>query len=323
MKLRDVKEIAVIGSGTMGPGVTLDFAKYGCNVRLCARRQASLDSAKKVIHANLLTLVKHDLVKAGDVEKIESRVTYLLSIPDAVRDAQVVIECINEKKDPKRELFKQLDQLCGPDVIFGSMTGYLNIFELVPENRVPNTLVTHWFAPAHILPLVEVVREPRTNPETEKLVMDLLWAMGKVPVLMQKYVPGHAINRILRIIGREVFFLLDNGYITADQLDLAIKASIAPRMCLLGVVQRYDFTGLDLSAGNLRLENYPEPGIDNAPKSLVERVAKGYLGAKTGKGFFDYSDKPLEQTLAERDDNMIRILKGVDFCLRTTPKLAD
>jgi 3-hydroxyacyl-CoA dehydrogenase len=323
MKLQDLKDIAVIGSGTMGPGIALDFAKYGCNVRLCARRQASLDSAQKVIHANLLTLVKHDLVKAEDVAKIESRVTYFLSIPDAVRGAQMVVECINEKKDPKRELFKQLDQLCGPDTIFGSLTGYLNIFELVPENRVPNTLVTHWFAPPHILPLVEVVRETRTNPETEKLVMDLLWAMGKVPVLMKKYVPGHAINRILRIIGREVFFLLDNGYMTADQLDLAIKASIAPRMCLLGVVQRYDFTGLDLSAGNLRLENYPEPGIDNAPKSLVERVAKGYLGAKTGKGFFDYSDKPLEQTLAERDDNMIRILKAVDFCMRTTPKLAD
>ena len=120
-------------------------------------------------------------------------------------------------------------------------------------------MVTHWFAPAHILPLVEVVREPRTSDETETTVLDLLTKIGKTPVLMQKYVPGHAINRLLRIIGREVFYLLDNGYITADQLDLAVKASIAPRMCTLGVVQRYDFTGLDLSAGNLRLANYPEP----------------------------------------------------------------
>ena len=101
---------------------------------------------------------------------------------------------------------------------------------------------------------------------------------------MQKYVPGHAINRLLRIIGREVFFLLDNGYITADQLDLAVKASIAPRMCTLGVVQRYDFTGLDLSAGNLRLANYPEPPLDNAPKSLVQPGGDGPFGSQDRLG---------------------------------------
>jgi 3-hydroxybutyryl-CoA dehydrogenase len=273
-----------------------------------------------VVHANLLTLAKHGLVKSGDIEKIEKRITYSLSMPDSARDADFIVECINEKKDLKIELFKQLDQICRPDAIFSSNTGYLNIFELVPENRVPNTVVAHWFAPAHILPLVEVVREAKTSDQTEKVVLELLRAIGKVPVLMRKYVPGHAINRLLRIIGREVFFLLDNGYMTADQLDLAVKASIAPRMCLLGVVQRYDFTGLDLSAGNLRLANYPEPPLDNAPKSLVDLVQQGNLGVKTGKGFFDYTDKPLEETLAERDDNLIRILKAVDFTLTNTPK---
>ena len=140
--------------------------------------------------------------------------------------------------------------------------------------------------------------------------------------LLQRYVPGHAINRLLRIIGREVFYLLDNGYITADQLDLAVKASIAPRMCTLGVVQRYDFTGLDLSAGNLRLANYPEPPLDNAPKSLCDLVEKGDLGVKTGKGFFDYTDKPLEESLAKRDDDLIRVLKATEFALKNPPRLA-
>ena len=319
MKLQDIKKIAVIGSGTMGPGIALDFAKAGYAVYLCARREASLDSARKVVHANLLTLVKNDVVKADEVEKIEQRITYSLSVSDSAHDADFIVECINEKKDAKTELFKQLDGICRPDAIFGSNTSYLNIFELVPDSRIANTVVAHWFAPPHILPLVEVVREPRTSDETEKVVLELLRGIGKVPVLMKKYVPGHAINRLLRIIGREVFYLLDNGYITADQLDLAVKASIAPRMCLLGVVQRYDFTGLDLSAGNLRLANYPEPPLDNAPKSLVDLVQQGNLGVKSGKGFFDYSDKPLEQTLAERDDKLIQILKAVDFTLKTSP----
>ena len=150
----------------------------------------------------------------------------------------------------------------------------------------------------------------------------LLQKIGKTPVLMNRYVPGHAINRFLRIMGREAFFLLDNGYITADQLDLAIKASIAPRMCTLGVVQRYDFTGLDLSAGNLRMPNYPEPPLDNAPKSLVDLVAAGHLGVKSGSGFFDYSDKTLSEALDKRDDDLIRALKGVEFALKDPPKLA-
>jgi 3-hydroxybutyryl-CoA dehydrogenase len=321
MTLQDIKKIAVIGSGIMGPGIALDFAKAGYAVDLCDSRQAPLDLAHKVVHANLLTLAKHGMVSPGDIEKVEARITYSLGLPDSAGDADFdfVIECINEKKDAKSELFKQLDHMCRPDTIFASNTSYLNIFEMVPERRLPNTVVAHWFAPAHILPLVEVVREAKTSDQTERVVLELLRAIGKVPVLMKKYVPGHAINRLLRIIGREVFFLLDNGYITADQLDLAVKASIAPRMCLLGVVQRYDFTGLDLSAGNLRLANYPEPPIDNAPRSLVDRVQQGHLGVKTGQGFFDYSDKPLEETLAERDDNLIRILKAVDFALRSTP----
>jgi len=319
MTLQDIKKIAVIGSGTMGPGIALDFAKAGYTVRLCARREASLESARSGVHANLLTLAKNELVPSGEIGKIEKFITYTLSIAEAAKDADFIVECINEKKDAKIELFKQLDTLCRPDAIFASNTSYLNIFELVPEKRVPYTVVAHWFAPPHILPLVEVVREPRTSDETERVVLELLKGIGKVPVLMKKYVPGHAINRLLRIIGREVFFLLDNGYMTADQLDLAVKASIAPRMCLLGVVQRYDFTGLDLSAGNLRLANYPEPPLDNAPKCLVDLVAQGDLGVKSGRGFFDYQDKPLEATLAERDDNLIRILKAVDFTLRTNP----
>jgi 3-hydroxybutyryl-CoA dehydrogenase len=322
LKLEGIKKIAVIGSGLMGPGIALDFAKARYAVSLCARRQASLDSAQKVIHANLLTLAKNKLVTKAQIAKIEAKVAYSLSIPESAADADFVVECINEKKDLKAELFKQLDGICRPDAIFASNTSYLNIFELIPESRATSTVIAHWFAPAHILPLVEVVRQPQTSSETETTVLGLLKKIGKTPVLMQKYVPGHAINRLLRIIGREVFYMLDNDFITADQLDLAVKASIAPRMCLLGVVQRYDFTGLDLSAGNLRLANYPEPPLDNAPKSLVSRVEKGDLGVKTGKGFFDYTGKPLEETLAERDDNLIRILKAVQFTLTNLPKPA-
>ena len=156
----------------MGPGIALDFAKAGYPVALCDLRQASLDSAQQVVTANLSTLAKHDLVNPGDIPRIEKRITYSTSMADSASDADFVVECIFEKKEAKLELFKQLDQICKPDTILASNTSYLNIFELVPENRLPNTVVAHWFAPPHILPLVEVVRElrPPTRPNVLFLI---------------------------------------------------------------------------------------------------------------------------------------------------------
>jgi 3-hydroxybutyryl-CoA dehydrogenase len=142
-------------------------------------------------------------------------------------------------------------------------------------------------------------------------VVELLKKVDRVPTVLEKFVPGFCINRFLRIIGRECFFLLDNGYMTAEQLDLAVKASIIPRAMVLGFIQRYDFTGIDLSYGNLQNPNFVEAPIDNQPKSLKELMDKGELGVKTGKGFFDYTDRPLEQVLRERDAALIKVFEEV------------
>ena len=319
MELHDINAIAVIGSGTMGPGIAQSFAQHGYPVHLCDQREQALQKARSVVSTNLQTLSEHQLVDASRIEAIENCVTYSGSLEDSVRRADLVVECITEDRNAKRELFHQLDEICPKHTIFASNTSYLNIFELVPEGRLPNAVIAHWFAPPHILPLVEVVRESGTSDQTVRVVVELLGKIGKVPVVMERYVPGFAINRILRIIGREVFFLLDNGYITAEQLDLAVKASIAPRMMLLGVVQRYDFTGLDLSAKNLQNKAFLEPPIDNEPRSLFSLVEQGHLGVKTGKGFYDYGGRSLEDILRERDDNLLKIQKCVDFCLKPAP----
>jgi len=139
--------------------------------------------------------------------------------------------------------------------------------------------------------------------------------MNKIPMVLERFIPGFVINRILRILGREIFFLIDNGYISPEQLDLAVKTSIAPRMMVLGVVQRYDFTGLDLSLRNLQNKEFFDPPIDNEPKSLIERVQKGDLGVKTGKGFYDYKGKKLEDILRERDFYLFKVLKELRFCI--------
>jgi 3-hydroxybutyryl-CoA dehydrogenase len=128
---------------------------------------------------------------------------------------------------------------------------------------------------------------------------------------MEKFVSGFCINRLLRGIGREVLYLLDNGYITPEELDVAVKASIVPRAMVLGFVQRYDFTGLDLAYNNLQNKCFIDAPVDNGPSSLVERVERGELGVKSGKGFYDYDERPLEEILHERDAALLDVFSGM------------
>ncbi|MBP2650472.1 MAG: mmgB 1 [Firmicutes bacterium] len=311
MKIQDVKKIALFGAGTMGPGLAQVFVLAGFNVSMYSRKAETLDKALAVIKTNLNTLVEKGVLARTAVNETLARITPTQSIEEAATNADFVIESIVEKLEEKKKLYEALDQICSNQTVFTSNTSYLNIFEVMPSRRLAKTAIAHWFAPPHVIPLVEVVKGPETSQETVDFTVELLKSVNKVPIVMERFVPGFCINRLLRIIGREVFFQLDNGYITADQLDLAVKASIIPRAMVLGFVQRYDFTGLDLSARNLQNAGFIEPPIDNAPSSLVERVARGELGVKSGKGFYDYSDRKLEEVLKERDQKLMEVFENV------------
>jgi 3-hydroxybutyryl-CoA dehydrogenase len=306
-----IESIAIFGGGTMGPGIALTFARFGFSVCLSDMVEKVLDQSRSVIRSSLLTLAKHKKVKEAEVVIIENRIAYASSFDAAARGADLVVETITEDPSAKKALYRKLDAVCPEKTILLSNTSFLNIFEFMPENRQSRTAIAHWFSPPHILPLVEVVRGPFTSQRTMTTVVDLLKKMGKTPLVMKKYVPGFVINRLQRIIGREVFFLLDNGYITPEELDLAVKTSLAPRMMLLGLAKRYDFTGLDLSARNLENPDYPDPPLDNRPRCLFERVEKGHLGVKTGKGFYDYGDQPLEEILRQRDEELLKIMECI------------
>jgi len=311
VELDDVKKVAIYGAGTMGPGLAQVFASAGYDVTMYSRKQETLEKAMRVTKANLDTFVEQGLTSKDAVPTILARIKTTQSVEEAAVDADFVIETIAEKLDAKNALYVELDRLLPEETIITSNTSYLNIYEVMPAARLPYTVIAHWFAPPHIVPLVEVVKGPETAQKTVDLIVELLKTVERVPTVLEKFVPGFCINRFLRIIGREIFFLLDNGYMTAEQLDLAVKASIIPRAMVLGFVQRYDFTGIDLSYGNLQNPNFIEPPIDNNPRSLAELMEKGELGVKSGKGFFDYSDRPLEQVLKERDAALIRVFEDV------------
>jgi 3-hydroxybutyryl-CoA dehydrogenase len=307
----DIDKVAVVGAGTMGPGLAQVFASAGHAVSLYSRSEATLERAMSVAVANMETFVRHGLLSADNVAAARAHITPTQSLEEAGTGASLIIESIAENLGAKRACFEVLDSVCPDDAVFTSNTSYLNVYEVVPERRLPNTVIAHWFAPPQIMPLVEVVKGEKTSDETVELVVELLTKVDRVPVVMEKFIPGFCVNRLLRIIGREVFFLLDEGYMTAEQLDLAVKASIVPRAMVLGFVQRYDFTGLDLSLNNLQNSDFLEPPIDNSPSSLAEHVEKGELGVKSGKGFFDYSDRDPREVLRTRDDALIEVFNQV------------
>jgi 3-hydroxybutyryl-CoA dehydrogenase len=308
VQLGDIRKVAVFGAGTMGPGLAQVFATAGYKVALHSRTAETLDTAMSVLAANLATFADRGIVQQDDIAGILGRITPTQSLEQAGREADVVIETIVENREAKQALYEQLDTICPDEAVFASDTSYLNIFEIVPARRLPQTIIAHWFAPPHIIPLVEVVKGPETSEETVGLAVALIKKVDHVPSVMEKFVPGFCINRLLRGIGREVLFLLDNGYMTPEQLDVAVKASIIPRAMVLGLVQRYDFTGLDLAYNNLKNEAFVEAPVDNEPRSLVERVERGELGVKSGKGFFDYGGRSLEEVLQARDAAMLEVL---------------
>lgn len=307
MHIQDVRNVAILGGGTMGSGLAQVFAAAGYKTYLYDISPVALEKALAVIRTSLGTFVETGQMPEARIEEVVGNIRTTLSLEEAVSDADLVIEAIIEKIDAKKELYGKIDQLCPERTIIASNTSFLNIFPAMPARRLPKTAITHWFAPPQIIPLVEVVRGEQTTDETIEFLLAILRQSDKVPVVMEKFVPGFCINRLQRIIGREVFFLLDNGYITPENLDLAVKASLIPRAMVLGFVQRYDFTGLDLSAMNLENEGFIEPPLDNRPKSLFEKVEKGDFGVKTGKGFYDYSDRPMKEVLKTRDLELIRV----------------
>lgn len=300
------KRIAVLGAGTMGAGIAAQFALYGHQVSLYSRSQGTLDRAKKTIEKAYELLMQTGKLDPSASEASIGRIIFTTDLKEAVADAWYVVESIVERVPDKTELYQTLDGILDEDVILSSNTSYLNIFEFIPDRRQTHTLIAHWYAPAHILPLVEIVKGPATCPDVVAKMMEFHRSCGKTPVLMEKYVPGFIVNRLQSAMTREVLFLLENGYCTPEDLDLAVKTSLMPRGLALGVVQRMDFNGLDMIANGLRNGAYqpaPAPSADNL---VFRHTQKGDLGVKSGNGFYAYSARPYEDTLKQRDAQLVK-----------------
>lgn len=305
--MTEIRNVTIVGAGTMGHSLAQVFSQEGYSVYLTDLREEILSRAKKLIGANLQTLVEMKLLKKSRLAPTLSRIQTTTMIDEACRNADLVIEAIVEDAAAKKELFGRLDRIAPPKAILASNTSYLDIFKFVVTGRPDKVLITHWFAPPHIVPLVEIVRGPETSQETVDRVLALMTKMGKTPLVISKFLPGFIANRLQSALNNEVLHLLDNGYVTPDQIDAATKASFGLRMPILGLTKRMDYTGLDLTQKIISNAAYESPPRRIRSRTVDQLVSEGKLGVKTGSGYHEYGGRSTEEIMKERDIKLIKL----------------
>jgi 3-hydroxybutyryl-CoA dehydrogenase len=307
--LNEFKTILVVGGGTMGHGIAQAFAMGGYQVFLQDQDSQALRRAKTLIKSSLVTMLEAGTLKKANIDPIFQRIELTMNLEEAAKQADFAIECITEDKDAKKSIFQQLDSFCPVHTVLASNSTFLNIFDFVETSRPDKVLMVHWYSPPQIIPLVDVVKGPQTNEDNVQAVARLLRKVGKKPVIFNKPLAGYIISRLQIAFQREVYWLLDNNFVTAKELDEAAIWGLAMRMMVVGICQRIDFGGLDISAKSLIQAPTQATPVDYQPRILLELIKQGALGVKTGRGFYDYRGKSEAEIFHERDIRLLKLLK--------------
>ena len=296
MSDKEIRKAAVIGAGIMGVGIVQTFSEAGISVRMIARNQQRLEQSLASIAANLRLFDEFNLLKEAP-SAITSRIEIVPTedMASATQGCDFVLETIPEVLDTKKMIFSQLDQL-PPEVIIASNTSSFTMDMLTENLKSPQRMLgLHYFNPAHIIPAVEIHKGRHTTDKAVEQTRALMIRTGKKPVIVRKTVPGFIINRLTGAMEREIDYLIDEGIVSPEDLDIAVKASYGFRLSCMGPMAAEDMIGLDTSArvsANVfkLLSSKTEPS-----PVLLEKVKKGELGIKSGKGWYDYSGKTREE----------------------------
>lgn len=282
-----MKNITVIGAGTMGNGIAHTFAQFGYNVHLVDLSEKVLDKGIETITRNLDRMVSKGSITEEDKNNTLKNITSLTDLKKGVSGAELVVEAATENKDLKLKIFKNLNELCAPDTILATNTSSISITQIAAVVDQPeNVIGMHFMNPVPIMKLVEVIKGYNTSDEVLEKIMNISKKLNKVPVGVNDY-PGFVANRILMPMINEAIETLYNGVAGVQEIDTVMKLGMAHPM---GPLQLADFIGLDvcLSILNVMYEGFKNPKYAPCPL-LVNMVTAGKLGIKSGEGFYNYS----------------------------------
>ena len=310
MDLNQIKRVAVIGAGIMGHGIAQTFALGGFEVTLNDISDELLGKAIQRIQSNLHTFVAFGMTTPEAAREALSRIKTQRDLKEAVGKVDAVVEAVPEIMKLKKQIFKQLDEYCPSHTMIASNTSGLSLTEMAAEvKRQKQVVITHWWNPPQIIPVVEIVKGQYTSDQTVDLICQLLAAIGKRPVRILREVPGFLGNRLQFALFREALACLKEGVASAEDIDMAVKGTFGFRLPTLGPLETSDYGGLDTF---LSISKYLFKEIDRSkepPEILEEKVRQGKLGVKTGEGFYFYSPEKLEESIKERDRQFLQRLK--------------
>ena len=291
-----MKNIAVIGAGTMGNGIAHTFAQFGYNVSLIDISQAALDRGLGTISKNLDRMIAKEKINEADKQNTLNNITTFTNIPDGVKDVELVVEAATENMDLKKSIFKQLDESANADAILATNTSSISITQIAAVTNRPDKVIgMHFMNPVPIMKLVEIIRGYNTTDEVTETIVNLSKDIKKVPVEVNDY-PGFVANRILMPMINESIETLYNGVAGVQEIDTVMKLGMAHPM---GPLQLADFIGLDVCLSILQVmyDGFKNPKYAPCPL-LVNMVTAGKLGVKSGEGFYDYSESRKAEVVA-------------------------
>ncbi len=313
MAQNTTRRVAVIGAGIMGHSIAQLFAQHGFPVALFSRHAETLERAQVSMRSNLDWLVERGWFSADGIPEVLRRVEPTTDLAVAVKGADLIVETVAENLGIKHQVLEELERHCPPHAVISSNSSSYQVASMASAlRRRDRFLVTHFWNPPHIVPLVEVVQGQETSNESIDITMSLLKAAGKVPALVRKDIPGFVGNRLQHALRREALAIVAHGVADVEDVDLIARFSFGLRSPFVGLFETMDLNGLDTI---LAIQKHLLPDLDrstDASPLLIDRVERGELGVKSRKGFYDWSPDALAELKRRRDEGVLQTLKWLD-----------
>ncbi len=320
----NISKAVVVGGGLMGAGLVVIIARAGCHVYMVDINEAMLERGMQRVRENLDMLVSLGKLPKEEVEPILARVKATTSASQAADGVQFVMEAVSENLPLKQAIFEEWDRLTPPTTILATNSTGFSVGDVAQKTRHPERVVgSHFFTPHLIVPLVEIGYGLATTDEVVETTVAFWRRCGKDTVVCRKNQPGFLVNRLQAALAREAMSLLANGAASAVDIEKATRMGLGLRLPLWGMLEQRDWSGLDVHCAGMA-SVYPTLETSKVPLPvLAERVARGQIGVKAGKGFFDWTGKDVEAIRQKKQWQLLQLIDTVEHLMADMEELEE